>query len=227
MSTLSRKIIEKNIPDLIKAVKSKENKIGGLTGSEMKLYIKQLMALANLAVFSIPNPSDKATIESFIKSAATNSTFIDQLCDFYKDTSPNTASRMCYPGFLLILTKLGFCNISDSTITTETTGTEENGAETIVSEILKITFQDKESDKSITVSVEPEMEGYFFDILIRLNPGKSRLIALAKNVIKKNIRSDDKKLPLPVPLQEYVQKSLSQEIIKIIEKIMDNASASF
>ena len=229
-------IIEKNIPDLIKAVKSKENEIGGLTGYETRLYIKQLMALANLAVFSIPNPIDKATIESVIKSAVANSAFINVFFGFYKRTDPNTTTKMCCLGFLMTLTKLGFFNISDSTITTdttdttettETTETEENGAETIVPEIFKITFQDKESSTSITVSVEPEMEEYFFDILIRLNPEKSRLTVLAKNVIKENKPIYDKRSDLPEILQRYIeQKPSLQEIIEIIEKLRDNASAS-
>ena len=117
----------------------------------------------------------------------------------------------------MTLTKLGFFNIPDSQTTTEIKETEKNDAKTIVMEILGITFQDKESDKSIPVSVEPELQKYVLDFLMRLNSLENRLTVLAKNVIKKNIRPGDKKLPLPKSLQEYVQQSLPQEIIENIE----------
>ena len=218
-----RKIIENNIPNLITAVQSKEIRTESLNPDEMNNYITSLMALANLAVFNISDPADKEKTESSIQFAAKNSLFINTFFNFSEHTSPNTTTRMCYIGFLMTLTKLGFFNISDSTTTTETTETEENGAETIVTEILKITFQHKESGKSITVSVEPELKKYVFDILIRLNPPNNLylypLTVLAKNVIKRNdIPVNDEKLFLPKPLQEYTkQQPSSQEIIENIE----------
>ena len=160
-----REIIKNNISNLIEAVQSKESRIESLNISEMSNYIKSLIALANLAAFNIFDSNDKAKTKNSIKFAAANSVFIDELCNLHGGTSPNTTTKMCYLGFLMTLTKLGFFNSSYSTTTTET---ETSGAETIVTEIPKITFQDKESGKSITVSVEPELEEYIFDFSLGL-----------------------------------------------------------
>ena len=237
-----RETIKDSIQNLIREVKSKEKRISitgrihehtlrrgpvGLLFSEVKSYIKALVVLANMAVFNVADPTDKKQIEDSIKFVAARPLCIDDLCYFYRSSFTNTTQWMCYIGFLMTLTKLGFFNISDSTITTETTKTEKNGAKTIVPEILKITFQDKESGKSIPVSVEPELQKYVLDFLMRLNSPKSPLAVLAKNVIKENIRSDEKKLPLPEPLQKDVQQSLPQEIIENIEILRDHASDSF
>ena len=210
-----RKIIKNNISNLIKAVQSKESRIESLTRDEMESYIKSLMALANLAVFNISDHTDKEKIESSIKFAAANSIFIRDLFHYLLFYS-NTATNMCYLGFLMTLTKLGFSNISNSTTITYT---QENGAETIVTEILKITFQDKKSGESKTFyAEEPELKEYVFDFLVALNSPKSSLVALAKNAIKQNKTLDDKKRCLPKLLQEYIkQQPSSQEIIENIE----------
>ena len=224
-----REIIKNNILNLIGLVQSEESKIRREIFPNMENYIRRLMALANLAVFNIFDPIDKEKTESFIKSAVADSTFIHDLFIFYCKTCPNTAIKMCCIDFLMILTKLGFFNISDATTTTETTKTEENGAETIVQEILKIKFEHKEVGV-ITVSVEPALREYVLDFLKRLNSPKrplSALTNLAKNVIKENKPIYDKRHSLPESLQRYIeQKPSLQEIIKNIEILRDNASAS-
>ena len=217
-----RKILKDNIPNLMYEVRLKGSRIRNLDTDEMRHYTESLIVLANLAVFDIPDHTDKETIKNSIKFAAANSVFINKLHNFYKNTSPNTVNRMCYIGFLMILTKLGFFNIWSYDIVTQI---KKNGTESV---LVQIMFEDKKSGKISTVDLDPELEEYALDFLMMLNSPENfylnpyPLTLLAKNVIKKNniaVRS------LPEPFQRYMKQP--QDIIKNIEILRGSRSDSF